>query len=203
MRAVAREGLRAGRRRASAPAAACSPPRSPGACRCCRSRRKAVSRTRACARTSSSACSPTAGCASCSALRPAGRRPRALPHPTQAAAARACAARVCAPRTAGRGRRVASGSHDAASRVRGGFMAALAALATRGRHANVLQHMPGYFRAADRRRRRGASSPTSIADYRPGLVPLVVPVTLIAHHARRIRCGTCSIRSTCSHIRRS
>jgi uncharacterized protein YbgA (DUF1722 family)/uncharacterized protein YbbK (DUF523 family) len=63
------------------------------------------------------------------------------------------------------------------------FMAALTALATRGRHANVLQHMAGYFRrVVDEPSRRHLAE--SIADYRAGLVPLVVPVTLIAHYAK-------------------
>ena len=64
------------------------------------------------------------------------------------------------------------------------FMQALATRASRGRNANVLQHMAGYLRdgldAADR-----AELAESIGDYRRGLVPLVVPVTLVRHHARR------------------
>src|SRR6185436_4568437 len=56
------------------------------------------------------------------------------------------------------------------------FMGALGALATRGRHANVLQHMAGYFkRLVDEPSRRHLEE--SIADYQQGLVPLVVPVT--------------------------
>jgi uncharacterized protein YbgA (DUF1722 family)/uncharacterized protein YbbK (DUF523 family) len=65
-----------------------------------------------------------------------------------------------------------------------GFMDALAVPATRGRHVNVLQHMAGYFDAADADSRRELNA--SIADYGQGLVPLVVPLTLIAHHARRL-----------------
>lgn len=64
------------------------------------------------------------------------------------------------------------------------FMGALAVLASRGRHANVLQHMAGYFEDfvdADSRR----ELTETIADYQHGLVPLVVPITLIVHHARR------------------
>ena len=65
----------------------------------------------------------------------------------------------------------------------GGFMDGLAVLATRGRHTNVLQHMAGYLRdgldAASRDELAGV-----IADYRAGLVPLIVPVTLLRHHAR-------------------
>jgi uncharacterized protein YbgA (DUF1722 family)/uncharacterized protein YbbK (DUF523 family) len=64
-----------------------------------------------------------------------------------------------------------------------GFMEALAVPATRGRHVNVLQHMAGYFDAADAGSRRELAA--TIADYGRGLVPLVVPLTLVAHHARR------------------
>jgi uncharacterized protein YbgA (DUF1722 family)/uncharacterized protein YbbK (DUF523 family) len=65
------------------------------------------------------------------------------------------------------------------------FMAALAARATPGRHANVLEHMLGYFSAALRPGERREITDV-IADYRRGLVPLVVPLTLIKHHARRL-----------------
>jgi uncharacterized protein YbgA (DUF1722 family)/uncharacterized protein YbbK (DUF523 family) len=64
------------------------------------------------------------------------------------------------------------------------FMAALRTVATRGRHANVMEHMLGYFKtsldAADRAELRGV-----IARYAAGTVPLVVPLTLFAHHIRR------------------
>jgi uncharacterized protein YbgA (DUF1722 family)/uncharacterized protein YbbK (DUF523 family) len=64
------------------------------------------------------------------------------------------------------------------------FMAALTKLATRGRHTNVLQHMVGYFRDqlddASRRELLGC-----IEDYRRSLVPLIVPITLVAHYVRR------------------
>jgi uncharacterized protein YbgA (DUF1722 family)/uncharacterized protein YbbK (DUF523 family) len=64
------------------------------------------------------------------------------------------------------------------------FMGALAVLASRGRHVNVLQHMAGYFQdLADADSRRELAD--TIADYQRGLVPLVVPLTLIVHHARR------------------
>ncbi len=58
--------------------------------------------------------------------------------------------------------------------------------ATRGRHANVLQHAAGYFKrdlAADER----AELVEVIDEYRRGLVPLVVPLTLVKHHVRRLR----------------
>ena len=65
------------------------------------------------------------------------------------------------------------------------FMAALAKRATPGRNANVLEHMAGYLGeqldAAGRRELREL-----IRDYRGGLVPLVVPLTLVRHHARRL-----------------
>ena len=63
------------------------------------------------------------------------------------------------------------------------FMAALSVLCSRGRHANVLQHMAGYFDGLNAESRSELAS--TIADYQRGLVPLVVPLTLIGHHARR------------------
>jgi uncharacterized protein YbgA (DUF1722 family)/uncharacterized protein YbbK (DUF523 family) len=72
------------------------------------------------------------------------------------------------------------------SRYEGLFMEALSRPATIRRHANVLQHMVGHFRERLDPERR-ASLATSVEDYRAGLVPLVVPLTLIAHHARALR----------------
>jgi uncharacterized protein YbgA (DUF1722 family)/uncharacterized protein YbbK (DUF523 family) len=67
---------------------------------------------------------------------------------------------------------------------RSGFMRALAHLASRGRNANVLQHAAGYLRKSlDSGSRSELAEP--VHDYRKGLVPLVVPVTLIRHHVRR------------------
>ena len=63
-----------------------------------------------------------------------------------------------------------------------GFMQALGMPATRGRHVNVLQHMAGYFDAIDDASRRELAS--AIDGYARGLVPLSVPLTLVAHHAR-------------------
>lgn len=63
------------------------------------------------------------------------------------------------------------------------FMSALTILATPRRHVSVLQHMTGYFRD----RLDGASRSelgAAIEDYRQGLVPLIVPVTLLRHHVR-------------------
>ena len=64
------------------------------------------------------------------------------------------------------------------------FMSTLGILATRGRHANVLQHMAGYFKKQlDEDLRRELSD--LIDDYRTGEIPLVVPLTLIKHYVRR------------------
>ncbi|HVN36863.1 MAG TPA: DUF523 and DUF1722 domain-containing protein [Myxococcota bacterium] len=63
------------------------------------------------------------------------------------------------------------------------FMDALAHGATRGRNANVLQHAAGHLKKhLDAPARAELSS--LIHDYRRGLVPLVVPITLLHHHAR-------------------
>ncbi len=66
-----------------------------------------------------------------------------------------------------------------------GFMRALGHPATVRRNVNVLQHVLGHFKkrleAADR-----AELLHLIQDYRAGLVPLVVPITLIRHHVRRL-----------------
>jgi uncharacterized protein YbgA (DUF1722 family)/uncharacterized protein YbbK (DUF523 family) len=64
-----------------------------------------------------------------------------------------------------------------------GFMRALTAIATPGRHANVLEHMLGYFRKsldADSR----AEIASLIDSHRKGRVPLIVPITLLKHHIR-------------------
>jgi uncharacterized protein YbgA (DUF1722 family)/uncharacterized protein YbbK (DUF523 family) len=64
------------------------------------------------------------------------------------------------------------------------FMRALSVIATPKRHANVLQHVVGYFRnQLDADSRRELLS--LIDDYRCGLVPLIVPITLIRHYVRR------------------
>ena len=66
------------------------------------------------------------------------------------------------------------------------FMSALTVAATTRRHVNVLQHVAGYFKNrldADAKRELGAA----IDDYRSGLVPLAVPITLLRHHVRMHR----------------
>ena len=70
------------------------------------------------------------------------------------------------------------------SRYRELFMDAMAKMATTRKHTNVLLHMAGHFKDrldADERRELVGS----IEDYRRGLVPLVVPLTLIKHHTMR------------------
>lgn len=78
------------------------------------------------------------------------------------------------------------GQHDPAElgpRYFSQLMAALARCATRGTHSNVLQHLCGYL--------KNALSPAEkqelnhlIEQYRNGIVPLVVPLTLLKHHFR-------------------
>jgi uncharacterized protein YbgA (DUF1722 family)/uncharacterized protein YbbK (DUF523 family) len=65
------------------------------------------------------------------------------------------------------------------------FMEALRVPATPRRHANALAHMAGHLRKL-------VSGPDRqelarlIEDYRVGLVPLVVPITLLNHHVTRL-----------------
>lgn len=65
------------------------------------------------------------------------------------------------------------------------FMRTLASMATPRRHANVLMHMAGHFK-----KRLDASSKREllacIDEYRRGLVPLVVPITLVRHYVRTL-----------------
>jgi uncharacterized protein YbgA (DUF1722 family)/uncharacterized protein YbbK (DUF523 family) len=63
------------------------------------------------------------------------------------------------------------------------FMAALKKLATTARHTNVLHHMLGYLHPHLDGDARGELV-TLIDDYRRGLVPLVVPITLFRHYVR-------------------
>jgi uncharacterized protein YbgA (DUF1722 family)/uncharacterized protein YbbK (DUF523 family) len=66
-----------------------------------------------------------------------------------------------------------------------GFMNALEHVASPGRNANVLQHAAGHLK-----KRLDSAARTELAeiihDYRKGLVPLVVPITLIRHHDRQL-----------------
>ncbi|HSB78148.1 MAG TPA: DUF523 and DUF1722 domain-containing protein [Candidatus Methylomirabilis sp.] len=65
------------------------------------------------------------------------------------------------------------------------FMGALQVKATAKKHANVLHHILGYFKR-DLDGRDKAELLALIADYHQGLVPLVVPLTLLKHHLARI-----------------
>ena len=62
-------------------------------------------------------------------------------------------------------------------------MGALSKLVTIRRHTKVLEHIVGHFK-----RRLDASLRAElvglIGEYRRGLVPLIVPITLIRHHVR-------------------
>src|SRR5262249_14067830 len=65
------------------------------------------------------------------------------------------------------------------------FMAALTKIATPSRHANALRHMAGLVRdRLDAAARQELAGP--IDGHRHGLVPLVMPITLLAHHARQL-----------------
>jgi uncharacterized protein YbgA (DUF1722 family) len=56
--------------------------------------------------------------------------------------------------------------------------------ATRGKDVNVLQHLMGYLKnhlsSEDKQELLGL-----IEDYRQGLLPLIVPLTLLKHHLNR------------------
>ena len=69
-----------------------------------------------------------------------------------------------------------------------GLLAGLSVRATTRKHTNVLQHAAGYLRERlDRGDRDEVHG--SIADYHQGLVPLIVPLTLLRHHVRRLGLG--------------
>ena len=85
---------------------------------------------------------------------------------------------------AGAGRAVKRSRSTVEAEYEGGFMRALGEIATPGRHANVLQHMLGYFKATlDLDARTELLG--IIEAYRQKRVPLVVPMTLMKHHVRR------------------
>jgi uncharacterized protein YbgA (DUF1722 family) len=65
------------------------------------------------------------------------------------------------------------------------FMEALATRATPRRHVNVLQHCLGYFKDRLDPGARAALA-AHVTDYQQGLVPLVVPVTMIRHYVERL-----------------
>jgi uncharacterized protein YbgA (DUF1722 family)/uncharacterized protein YbbK (DUF523 family) len=88
------------------------------------------------------------------------------------------------------GRRVAAVKSAARAEFRDTYtrelLSALAAPATLGRNTNVLQHAAGHLKnAIDGASRQELAD--LIHDYQQGLVPLIAPITLLAHHVRR--CG--------------
>lgn len=88
------------------------------------------------------------------------------------------------------GRLVAAGKSLPRDELRAGyqagFMEALTKLATPARHANVLMHMFGHF--SDRLSAEARQEIlTVIDDHRKGLVPLVVPLTLLRHYVRLLK----------------
>ena len=62
-------------------------------------------------------------------------------------------------------------------------MRTMAVIATRRRQTNVLQHMAGYFKNRLDRESK-VELQNTIEDYRLGLTPLIVPITLLQHHVR-------------------
>ena len=76
------------------------------------------------------------------------------------------------------------GRREVASLYERAFMDGLRKIATPGRHADVLQHMLGHLKGRlDEPSRRELLS--LIDDHRNGLVPLIVPITLMRHHVRQ------------------
>lgn len=76
-----------------------------------------------------------------------------------------------------------SDPNDIAPRYFSQLMQALKKCATRRGHTNVLQHLSGYLKqtlSGDDKQELQAL----IAQYRQGIVPLVVPLTLLKHHFR-------------------
>src|SRR5262245_31798532 len=75
---------------------------------------------------------------------------------------------------------------ELSARYESAFMEALARRATKGRNANVLEHMAGHVSEPLDASQR-AELQNLIHDYRTGLVALLVPLTLLQHHARRFK----------------
>jgi uncharacterized protein YbgA (DUF1722 family)/uncharacterized protein YbbK (DUF523 family) len=76
------------------------------------------------------------------------------------------------------------GTKEAFTHYESLMMSALALKATPGKHANVLQHMLGYFKkqlTPDEKQ----EMLEIIGNYKQGTVPLIVPVTLMQHYVRR------------------
>jgi len=91
-------------------------------------------------------------------------------------------------RTTSMGRLLAEGRHRKppalADAYEKSLMEAMVERATIRRHVNVLQHMLGYFRDAMPADEKQEVLEV-VGEYRAGLVPLIVPVTLLRHHVRK------------------
>lgn len=68
------------------------------------------------------------------------------------------------------------------------LLSAMALRATAAKHVNVLQHILGYFKTQLTPDEK-AEALELFADYRAGLLPLVVPVTLLSHFVRKYDAG--------------
>lgn len=86
------------------------------------------------------------------------------------------------------GRLVAAGveraTRDLSSTYQRVFMTTLARLATPGRHSDVMMHAVGHLKRLIQPGDRDELL-AAIEDQRRGIVPLVVPITLLRHHVRR------------------
>ncbi len=75
-------------------------------------------------------------------------------------------------------------SETLAEQYEKGLMEALRLKATPRKNSNVLEHMLGYFKE-DLSGAEKQELLDIIADYRRGFIPLVVPITLLAHYVRK------------------
>ena len=67
----------------------------------------------------------------------------------------------------------------------GGFMSALAVPATRAKNTDVLQHCLGHLKGLlDSEIKADLAS--AVENYRLGLTPLIVPITLLSHYVKRL-----------------
>jgi uncharacterized protein YbgA (DUF1722 family)/uncharacterized protein YbbK (DUF523 family) len=73
---------------------------------------------------------------------------------------------------------------DLSARYQDLFMTTLAKPATRGRHSDVMRHAIGHLERVIQPQDRDELL-TAIEEHRRGIVPLVVPITLLRHHVRR------------------
>ena len=71
-----------------------------------------------------------------------------------------------------------------AQRYLADMMSLLKNIATRKNHVNTLQHIQGYLKTHMDNDDKAELSEI-IADYRQGLLPLIVPITLLRHHFRK------------------